>query len=177
MIKSRIRVQSSERMATRRSSCDSRPGTVLRELRRRAAEIHNFKRQVRAAGPHFNLQTPSAPMIKPRILRPFFGKAADEAELMRRSAGRSRGTPKPGRAKKFHKHVAAEASADGSRKCPAKTSEKVRPFADVQSPNVARFSSFGNKKETLPCRRASFCLPPFRMFSALVARRKIVVSF
>ena len=103
MIKSRIRVQSSERMATRRSSCDSRPGTVLRELRRRAAEIHNFKRQVRAAGPHFNLQTPSAPMIKPRILRPFFGKAADEAELMRRSAGRSRGNPKPGRAKNFIK--------------------------------------------------------------------------
>ena len=177
MIKSRIRVQSSERMATRRSSCDSRPGTVLRELRRRAAEIHNFKRQVRAAGPHFNLQTPSAPMIKPRILRPFFGKAADEAELMRRSAGRSRGTPKPGRAKNFINMSQRRQALTDPEKCPAKTSEKVRPFADVQSPNVARFSSFGNTKEALPCRRASFDLPSFRLFSALVARRKIVVSF
>ena len=176
MIKSRIRVQSSERMATRRSSCDSRPGTVLRELRRRAAEIHNFKRQVRAAGPHFNLQTPSAPMIKPRILRPFFGKAADEAELMRRSGAvgepQSRGVPK-----NFINMSQRRQALTDPEKCPAKTSEKVRPFADVQSPNVARFSSFGNAKEALPCRRASFDLPSFRMFFALVVRRKIVVSF
>ena len=114
-------------------------------------------------------------------------KTPNTSALLRKGRGRGgahatvgraqSGNPKAGACQKFHKHVAAEASADGSRKCPAKTSEKVRPFADVQSPNVARFSSFGNKKETLPCRRASFCLPPFRMFSALVARRKIVVSF
>ena len=148
MIKSRIRVQSSERMATRRSSCDSRPGTVLRELRRRAAEIHNFKRQVRAAGPHFNLQTPSAPMIKPRILRPFFGKAADEAELMRRSAGRSRGTPKPGRAKKFHKHVAAEASADGSRKMPREDLGESAPFCGCPKSQRRTIFEFRKRKRS-----------------------------
>ena len=118
-------------------------------------------------GAPFHLQTPSAPMIKPRILRPIFGRAKDEAELMRRSAGRSRGNPKPGRAQNFIRKSPRWQALKDPKKAPRRPRRKCAHLRMSKVPRPHDFRVLETTKEALPCRRASFVVPSLRLFSAL----------
>ena len=147
MIKSRIRSLSSDRATTRRSSCDGRTYTGIAITRGAGGRDSRFKRQVRGKAHRQTRQTPSAPMIKPRILRLLYGKAADEAELMRRSVGRRMMETKKRIRLQFHKMSPRRRALKGSeRNAPRRPRGKCALLRNSGASKGACFRVTNSKK-------------------------------
>ena len=102
-------------------------------------------------------------MIKPRILRSIYGKAADEAERMRRSVGRRMMETKNRIRLQFHKMSPRRQALKGSeKKRPAKTPGKVHPFEKFRSLKGSLFPGYQQQKTEKRTGATGSCWPSRR---------------